>query len=69
MLCVGAANNGVVMNETPAPTETKPRYTWPWFVAALVLAAVVITVLSVRREAQRVQQQQELLQRFPGTNN
>ena len=52
------------MSETTQPSEAKPRYTWPWFVAAAVLLAVVIAALAVKREAQRVRERKELQQQF-----
>lgn len=59
-----AADNLPPMGETISSTETKPRYTWPWFVGAAVLLAVVIAVFAVKREAQRVKERKELLQQF-----
>ena len=62
----GRADNLPVMSETIQPTETKPRYTWPWFLAAAVVLGVVIAVFAVKREADRVRMQKELQQQFPG---
>jgi F0F1-type ATP synthase assembly protein I len=45
-----------VKNEvSPAP----PTYRWPWFLAAAVLLAIVIAVLAVRSEANRVKTEQQ----------
>jgi len=33
------------------------RYRWPWFVLGFFLLGVVLTVVTVRREAQRVKEQ------------
>ncbi|MGC3959267.1 MAG: hypothetical protein QM813_15390 [Verrucomicrobiota bacterium] len=52
------------MSEAISSTETKPRYTWPWFVGAAVLLAVAVAVLAVKREAQRVKERKELQQQF-----
>ena len=38
---------------TPAPR----RYLWPWFVLAFFLLGVTLTIVAVRREAQRVKEQ------------
>lgn len=56
------------MDETNSSAESKPGYVWPWFVAASVLLAVVVAVLAVRREAHRVKERNELLQKYSGTN-
>jgi hypothetical protein len=47
------------MENTTRSTETKPRYVWPWFIAAAVIVAVVIAVLAIRAEANRVKQQRQ----------
>jgi len=52
------------MSEIIPTTETKPRYTWPWFVAAAVLLGIVICVFAVKHEADRVRMQKELQQQF-----
>lgn len=57
------------MGEALHPTESKPRYTWPWFLAAAVLVAVIIAVVAVKREADRVRTQKELLRDFPVNTN
>ena len=62
------AVNLIRMDETTQSAETKPRYTWPWFVAAALLLGMVIAVFAVKREAQRVKERNELLQKYSGTN-
>lgn len=47
------------MEDTNHSTETKPRYVWPWFIAAAVIVAVVIAVVAIRAEANRVKQQRQ----------
>jgi hypothetical protein len=39
--------------------ETKPRYVWPWFIAAAVILAIVIASVAIYAEAKRVKQQRE----------
>ena len=38
-------------------TNALRRYRWPWFVLGFFLLGVVLTVVAVRREAQRVREQ------------
>lgn len=64
VITAGAADKLPTMGETISSTESKPRYTWPWFVGAAVLLAVVIAVFAVQREAQRVKERKELQQKF-----
>jgi hypothetical protein len=47
------------MDNTTQSTETKPRYIWPWFIAAAVVFAVVVAALAIRAEANRVKQQRQ----------
>lgn len=47
------------MDNTTQSAEIKPRYVWPWFIAAAVIVAVVIAVLAIRAEANRVKQQRQ----------
>jgi hypothetical protein len=47
------------MKATNHPSETKPRYVWPWFIAAAVIVAVIIAVFAIRAEAIRVKQQRQ----------
>jgi len=50
----------------PIPTvEPQRHYTWPFYLAAALLLGLVICVLAVKREADRVRMQKELQQRFP----
>ncbi len=46
-------------NSTTHSTETKPRYVWPWFIAAAVILAIVLAVAAIYVEAQRVKQQRQ----------
>lgn len=48
------------MDEPTTLTEAKPRYRWPWFVAAAVLLGIVICVFAIKRETDRVRTQKEL---------
>jgi len=47
------------MNESGDQTPAKPRYIWPWIVAGLVVLGIVIAVMSVRQEAQRIKEQRQ----------
>ncbi len=47
------------MDKTPQSAETKPRYIWPWFIAAAVLVAIVLAAAAIRAEANRVKQQRQ----------
>lgn len=62
------ADSLCLMDEANSSGEARPHYRWPWLVGATVLLAVVIAVLAVRREAQRVKERKELLQQHSGTN-
>lgn len=55
------------MGETAQPIATKPRYVWPWFLAAALLLGITICVLAIKHEAERVRLQKELQQEFPTT--
>jgi F0F1-type ATP synthase assembly protein I len=47
------------MNDaTPVPSA-RPRHIWPWFVVAFVILGVVLCVLAIRGEAQRVREQRQ----------
>ncbi len=49
------------MSSDPAPApEAPPRYLWPWFIAAAVIVGIVIAVLSIRAEANRIKMQRSL---------
>jgi F0F1-type ATP synthase assembly protein I len=52
------------MDEPTLPTESKPRYTWPFYLAAALLLGLVICVVAVKREADRVRAQKELQKQF-----
>jgi F0F1-type ATP synthase assembly protein I len=45
------------MDQSPSENSPPRRYRWPWFVLAFFLLGVVLTVLTVRREVQRVKEQ------------
>jgi hypothetical protein len=47
------------MDNTPQATETKPRYVWPWFIAAAVLVAIILAAVAIYAEANRVKQQRQ----------
>jgi len=40
-------------------SEPKPKYTWPWFVLALVVLGVVLFVVWVSAEARRLHRQRD----------
>lgn len=54
------------MDEPNQAPEAKPHYVWPWYVAAAVVLAVVLAVFAIRKEANRVQQQQQNQLPAPG---
>jgi len=39
---------------------TQRRYTWPWLVLAAVLLAVVLSILWMRHEVNRIEQSRDL---------
>jgi F0F1-type ATP synthase assembly protein I len=45
-------------NQSPDPV-TKKRFVWPWIVVMMVLIGIALAVLSMRREAQRIQNQRQ----------
>jgi uncharacterized membrane-anchored protein YhcB (DUF1043 family) len=47
------------MIDSPPPTEPRPRYIWPWYIAAAMVLGVVIAVFAIRAEANRVKQQKQ----------
>jgi len=47
------------MNVSADQTNAKRRHIWPWIVAALVVVGVLIAVMSVRQEAQRIREQRQ----------
>ena len=53
------------MNESGDQGAAKPRYLWPWIVAALVILGLVIAVVSVRQEAQRIREQRQPQMPYP----
>lgn len=60
-LCFGCAAQIIcaAMEDTTPAVENKPRYVWPWFIAAAVIVAVVLAVAAIRAEANRVKQQKQ----------
>lgn len=48
------------MSDSVNPPASKPRYLWPWLLAAMVVVGVVLAVLSIRHEAQRLREQRQL---------
>lgn len=60
-LCFGRLEQIIqaAMENTTHSTETKPRYVWPWFIAAAVIVAIVLAALAIRAEANRVKQQRQ----------
>lgn len=48
-----------MMDSPPQSTQPRPRYLWPWYLAAAVLLGVVIAVFAIRAEANRVKQQKQ----------
>lgn len=59
MLSARAANNCPRMIDSPPPTGARPRYIWPWYIAAAMVLGVVIAVFAIRAEANRVKQQKQ----------
>jgi hypothetical protein len=47
------------MTDPSASAEPPRHYRWPWFVLGFFLLGVTLTVVAVRREAQRVKEQRE----------
>lgn len=60
-LCFGWLTQTILgdMDNTPHSTEIKPRYIWPWYIAAAVIVAIVIAVVAIYAEAKRVKQQRQ----------
>ena len=52
------------MSDTIPTVEPPRRYTWPFYLAAALLLGLVICVVAVKREADRVRMQKELQQQF-----
>jgi F0F1-type ATP synthase assembly protein I len=48
------------MNEVPSAPAPPPRYRWPWFLGAAVLLGILLAVISVRKEVDRVRTQRQL---------
>jgi len=45
------------VTDQPTSPESPRRYRWPWFVLGFFLLGVTLTVIAVRREAERVKEQ------------
>jgi F0F1-type ATP synthase assembly protein I len=48
------------MHNSTQSAAPKPRYVWPWFLAAAVVLGIVIAVFSIRAEANRLKLQRNL---------
>jgi F0F1-type ATP synthase assembly protein I len=47
------------MNESADQSSVKRRYLWPWIVAVLVVLGILLAIMSVRQEAQRIREQRQ----------
>ncbi|MFO1514643.1 MAG: hypothetical protein U1F83_17320 [Verrucomicrobiota bacterium] len=47
------------MNESTNLPPGKRRYVWPWFVAAFLIVGVILSVLAVRSQMEKVRKQRE----------
>jgi len=47
------------MNDSTDPTAPKPRHIWPWFLVALVILGVILSVLGIRGQMARVREQRQ----------
>jgi len=43
-----------------AQRAARPRYVWPWIVAAAVILGIILSVLGIRHEVQRVREQRQM---------
>lgn len=59
-LCHRATDTGWHMKDSVNPGPAKARYVWPWIVAGAVLLGIVLSVLGIRHEAQRVRDQRQM---------
>jgi F0F1-type ATP synthase assembly protein I len=41
-------------------SSATPRYRWPWILAVLVIVGIILSVLGIRHEAQRVREQRQM---------
>jgi F0F1-type ATP synthase assembly protein I len=48
------------MDNSTQSAAPKPRYVWPWYLAAAVVLGIVIAVFSIRAEANRIKLQRSL---------
>jgi hypothetical protein len=51
------ATSAPKMDQSQSATSPPRRYRWPWFVLGFFLLGVVLAVVTVRREVQRVKEQ------------
>lgn len=49
----------------PENNSPKPKYKWPWFVAAAVVLAIVLAVIWVAIAAKKVEEQRDFGQPLP----
>jgi hypothetical protein len=54
-----AVDNPIRMNESADQSSVKRRYLWPWIVAVLVVLGILLAIMSVRQEAQRIREQRQ----------
>ncbi|HYG36456.1 MAG TPA: hypothetical protein VEC99_16805 [Clostridia bacterium] len=59
----------VDLNGPKTNTGPRPRYTWPWFLLAGVLLAILLAVLWVSREVQRTRKFRDFNAPAPQTNS
>jgi hypothetical protein len=55
-------------NDQPPPSGPRPRYKWPWFVLAAVVLAIVLAVLWMSKEVERLRQIRDANSPPPETN-
>lgn len=47
------------MNESTSAITSTPRRVWPWILAALVILGVILSVIGIRGEMERVKERRE----------
>lgn len=55
-------------NISANPVSTR-RFLWPWFVLGFFFLGVLLTIVAVRKEAQRVKSQRMPVLETPATNS
>ena len=55
--CAHLATSSLTMDQSQSANSRPRRYRWPWFVLGFFLLGVVLAVVTVRREVQRVKEQ------------